>query len=69
MTLLAADADAREADQAELDHRAIILDEARVRRAAAGRKLGLHRGDVTDRRGERRDAPEERGTRRQLDRP
>ena len=29
------------ADQAELDHRAIVLDEARVRCAAGGRKLRL----------------------------
>ena len=35
-------------DQAEFEHRAIILDEARVRRAAGGRKLRLAAGDFGD---------------------
>src|SRR5262245_14925720 len=34
------------ADQAELQHRTVAADEARVRRAASGRKLGLHARDV-----------------------
>src|SRR5437660_8635148 len=39
------------ADKAELEHRAIILDEARVRGAARGRELGFaagRRGDRVD---------------------
>src|SRR5215475_8555620 len=35
--------------EAEFEYRAIILDEARVRRAAAGRKLRLLAGHILDR--------------------
>ena len=38
------------ADQAELDHRAVVLDEARVRGAAGGRELGRTPGLGLDRR-------------------
>ena len=39
----------RRADEADFDHRAGVLDEARVRRAAGGRQLRLHAGRLFDR--------------------
>src|SRR5262249_8631069 len=36
-------------DQAELEHRAIVLDESGIRGAAGGRKLGLLAGHALDR--------------------
>ena len=37
------------AQQAELNHRAVVLDEARVRGAAGGGELGPEAGDFLDR--------------------
>src|SRR5947209_7928369 len=37
------------AQQSELDHRAIVLDEARIRCAAGGRECRLQPGDLGDR--------------------